>query len=234
MIYSTFSASLLTRTRFDYSGACNLVSKRRFCSVLSDTSGVPQIIISSLPDRYDLMKFISSIFQGLNTINTAVQINSTVPQTVPETADSASFITTVDSELYRSVCLPDQEGNRSRRRHLIQTYQLVALIYTSAISSSSSFDAETSFLRTTHEVYEFAPSWALSILSIFIFIFSDHEIEKDGLEQEITKVIEASFELNWDDWRSIKKALLTFLLNDEVCKGPMQELWKRRMEILGS
>lgn len=46
---------------------------------------------------------------------------------------------------------------------------------------------------------------------------------------EIDRVIDKSTALDWEEWRSIKQLLLDFFLNNELCDGRLQGLWKRRL-----
>jgi hypothetical protein len=50
-----------------------------------------------------------------------------------------------------------------------------------------------------------------------------------SLEAEIEKVLDKSMVMNWEDWRDIKQLLLDFFLNNELCAGRLQGLWKTRL-----
>ena len=49
------------------------------------------------------------------------------------------------------------------------------------------------------------------------------------LDVDIDRVIDKSIVLNWEEWRNIKQALLSFFLNNELCNGRLQGLWKARL-----
>ena len=51
----------------------------------------------------------------------------------------------------------------------------------------------------------------------------------ESLEAEIERVFDKSMVMNWEEWRDIKQLLLDFFLNNELCTGRLQELWKTRL-----
>lgn len=263
---------------FDYSGACNLLSRRRFLpptaippvtpivssasspsstspslspadlpssltspfdSLSYDHHGVPPAILFSLPDRYDLRQYTRSIFYTLQTLTQLPRTDpSTSPPSYPQAAppSSAAAITaTVDSELYRSICLPDQEGNRSRRRHIVQAHQILVLLYSAFLSHfvPSSPPGLVQLFCSQFETVLLSQSPGCGVWGSAIAALCESVLTSGGatesLEAEIERVFDKSMVMNWEEWRDIKQLLLDFFLNNELCTGRLQELWKTRL-----
>jgi hypothetical protein len=266
------------RPRFDFSGACNLLSKRRFKppdpahsqspvipsssssssssssppptdlpssltasfdSLSLDHHGVPPTILLSLPDRYDLRMFIHSIF---STLQTLTQLPRTDPPTSPPSqpqaappSSAAAITATVGSELYRSICLPDQEGNRSRRRHIVQAHQILVLLYSAFLAHfvPSSPPSLTQLFCSQLEtvLYNQSPgcgAWGSAVAALCESVLTSGG-ETESLDVDIDRVLDKSIVLNWEEWKDVKKALLDFFLYNELCNGRLQDLWKTRL-----
>jgi hypothetical protein len=160
--------------------------------------------------------------------------------------DCVDFLNEIDSSLYTSYITPDTSGNRSRRRHILESYQSLVLIYTTFISQSpplSNSLSELFMLRLSNILVIKAPEWGSSIIDLFRLLspgcarrpsYSETSSYDDNswYEIEIKKVIDASDTLGWEIWQSIKVALFNFFITDEGCKSQQQTLWKRRVEMM--
>jgi hypothetical protein len=215
-----------------------------FDSLSLDHHGVPQTILSSLPDRYDLRQFIKANLYNLQTLTQLPRTDSSVsPPKTPQAAAPASaaeVTAAVGSELYRSICLPDQEGNRSRRRHIVQAYQILVLLYSAFIChllpSSPFFLIQVfcSQLETVmHSLSADCGAWGSSVAALCESLLVSDGAAED-LVAEIERVIDKSIMLNWEDWRGIKQILLEFFVNNELCEGRLQGLWKTRLGIVAA
>lgn len=225
---------------FDYSGSCNLVAIRRYvpCTrefdILStNPTGAPHAIISRLPDGYDVRQTIADLFKGLKTVISVLW--SSVPNE-SQRAESSEFINRVDSELYRSICAPEQEGNRSRRRHVLQSYHILILISTTIVSRMPL--GASSDIRVCLDILEItltteSERWGNAVIALLQLLFSGISYDFQ-VEEDIKKVIDASLMLTWDEWASIKRVLLRFFVDDETCQGRLQTLWKGRLAAISA
>jgi len=162
-------------------------------------------------------------------------------------AESAAFVSAIDRSLYHSYCTPEQTGTRSRRGHIMQSYHLLALIYTAFISHLPVLavsSTELFLLRLSNVLIIKAPQWGSSTINLFRFLLSPqfHELrhlqnrddayDTEVFEIEVEKVIDSSVNLDWEDWRNIKSALLEFFVSDNGCEGRLQVLWSRRVQFV--
>jgi hypothetical protein len=225
---------------FDYSGSCNLIATRRFAPISqefdiisSNPFGAPQAITRGLPIGYDLRKYIGDLFKGLKTVATLLWSS---PADEQERVVSAAFISRVDSDLYSSVCAPEQEGNRSRRRHVLQSYHILILISTALVSKAPR--GAGSVINGYLDVLEIiitteSDRWGNSAIELLRFLFAGTALDI-GFDVEVKKVIDASITLRWDEWRNIKNALMAFFVDDEACEGRLQTLWKGRLAAISA
>lgn len=54
------------------------------------------------------------------------------------------------------------------------------------------------------------------------------------IDAEIAAVIDKSITLDWEEWRRIKRGLLDFFVNNELCEGRLQTLWKGRLSVIAA
>ena len=204
---------------------------------------MPRAILLGLPDRYDLRQFIRANFYNLQILTRLPPTDlSTSPPKHPQAAaptSAAAVTAAVDSELYHSICQPDQEGNRSRRRHIVQAYQILVLLYSAFICNLPSsplvlIQVFCSRLETImHSLSADCGAWGSSVAALCESLLVCDRAAED-LDTEIERVIDNSMVLNWEDWRGIKQTLLEFFVNYELCEGRLQDLWKTRLGIVAA
>jgi hypothetical protein len=189
---------------------------------------VPKNILQSLPERYDLYQHIIDVFRGLEIVKSATRSGACDDS---KFIKSSAFVNSVDSELYRSVSLPELEGNRGRRRHIQQSCYLVSLIYVAFVSRQYSTEqlAETFIDRVHDSLFSGSRSWAMAVTSLFRLLLSGDVLDSDSFAVEISRLMDATVMLSCAAARDIKGALLDFYLHDFACEGRLQALWKRRM-----
>jgi hypothetical protein len=225
----------LTLPRFDYSGSCNLMAIRRFASPIqefdilsSNPENAPYSVISNLPVGYDLRNYIADLFTGLRRV--AIVLWAIVPDDT-QRSESAAFVSRVDTDLYRSICAPDQEGNRSRRRYIQQSFHILILLSTALISKGPrSASSQIAGYLDVLEIIITTESerWGNHVIDLLRVLFGGHASDME-FDLNIKDVMDASITLCWDEWRSIKNALLSFFVDDTACEGRLQTLWKGRI-----
>jgi hypothetical protein len=206
-------------------------------SLSLDSHGVPPAILYSLPNLYDLRQFITSTFYSLQAL-TKQHLTNPPSSTSTHLQSAPPFAAAVDSELYRSICLPDQEGNRSRRRHITQAYHTLVLLYYSFLCHLPSplFGLPQVFCSRLEAALQ-SPSPGSGAWGSAVATLCESLLVSDGaggLDAEIATVIDKSIALNWEEWRSIKQSLLNFFVNNELCEGRLQGLWKRRLGVIAA
>jgi hypothetical protein len=156
-------------------------------------------------------------------------------------SESSAFITRVDSDLYRSIILPDQEGVRSRRRHIQQSIEILALIYAALVSMHYQNTAIPTQNSTDVFLARFKAvaikeniEWGLTVVNSFRYLLLGDEFERDEFSAQISSLLDVCNALGWASWRNIKRALLEFFVYDPACEGRLQVLWQRRMSTVSS
>ena len=123
----------------------------------------------------------------------------------------------------------------------MQAYQTVVLLYYAFICHvipSSPFTLVQVFCsRVESLLHTYSPgcsAWGSAVSTLYkSLLVSDGAhgavITIDGY---IETVIDKSIMLSWEEWRGIKRLLLDFFVNDELCEGQLQGLWKARLGIV--
>ena len=228
--------SLSHVNRFDYSGSCNFLSRRRFNFgtpsselLYSSPSGIPENILKGLPAGYDLYRTLADTFKGLLTLTTVLRRGVT---DLAQRSESSKFITQTDSDLYRSILLPDQKGVRSRRRHIQQSLEILALTYAELVSmhfQDNGAQTDTFIARFKAVAISENVEWGLTVVNFFRYLLLADDFERDDFSAQISSLYDVCAALDWSTWRNVKKSLFDFFLYDSACQGRLQTLWQRRI-----
>ena len=207
-----------------------------------DQHGVPPKILSSLPNRYDLRQFISSTFYTLQALTRLPRTDPSTPalsqpQAAPPSS-AAAIITIVDSELYHSIGMPEQESRRSRRRYIVQSYQILLLLYSAFldhfISPPPSGLVQELCSHIESLLLSKSPAcgaWGSAVTSLSELLLTGDGVA-ESLKADIEGVVNNSMVLESDEWKGINHLLLVFFVNSELCRGRLQGLWRRRLRIV--
>lgn len=195
---------------------------------------MPENILSGLPTGYDLYQTVADTFKGLLTLTILLRRGES---DMTQRSESSAFITRVDSDLYRSIILPDQEGVRSRRRHIQQSLEILALIYVALVSmhfqnngvSTDMFLAKFKTIAIGENI-----EWGLTVANFFRYLLLGDEFDRDEFSAQVSSVIDVCAALGWSSWWNIKKALFEFFVYDPSCEGRLQLLWQRRISTVSS
>jgi len=232
---------------FDYSGSCNFFSKRRFspnpsnCPLLpSDPAGVPENILESLPVGYDLYRDLADAFKGLELVTSVIQSEN---PTDIERSKSAAFIASVDSELHqtalmsgnhtalqRTTVVQGQDGPRSRRHNIRQSFHLLVLIYMACISGYDGASASRFLYRLEKALDVEASEWGSNVVELFRLLLMGKSVYSEEFAPCISRFIDIGVAMTWESWGSIKLCLLDFLLYNPACGGELQTLWRNRLK----
>jgi hypothetical protein len=217
---------------------CNLVSKRRFKPagndpLLPDASpnqapeDIIRNIVLGLPAEYDLPEVISGLFQRLGIVTSVIKGGSN--STNAERLESSSFIRRIDSQLFKSIAVPDREGNTSRRPHLTQVFYIVVLIYVTLLSRHEGPSVEV-FLYRFEEIFKNeASNLGRVIVKLFRLLLAGVPFESEIFTAEMSLLVDACVTMTWSPCRDLKVTLLNFFVQDSACQGQLQELWKHRI-----
>ncbi|KUJ12894.1 uncharacterized protein LY89DRAFT_737794 [Mollisia scopiformis] len=215
---------------FDCSGSCNLLSKRRFTPIkyvpdllYTAIDGVPEKILQGLPVGYDLFKELVSMFEGMHNVTSLVQSSGDHIHERPE------FIVQSEAELYKTLCMPDTEGVRSRRRHIHQSLLILPLVYMALVSEYEGASAELFLYRFQKVLAGDAAPWGEAVANLFRTLLVSEPWESRLFAMQISLLVDVCTTLEWQSWREIKSSLLQFFIYDPACHGPMQESWKNRI-----
>lgn len=233
---------------FDYAGSCNLVSRRRFTTtspppisidpLRSDPSGVPPKIIASLPAGYDLYQELMSTFSRLQTMTTIMHSNIS---TAAQRCEVYESINRVDALLYQSICIPDTEFNRSRRRHIRESLCFLTLIYSSLSSEWEGSARSEVFLFRFEKVWRIESGnsdsdvrasvceFGRMVIGLFRALLLGEGFHEHGFMQKVLELVDVCTRLDWEGWRAVKEVLMEFFVGSPACQGTLQSLWRWRI-----
>jgi hypothetical protein len=66
-------------------------------------------------------------------------------------------------------------------------------------------------------------------VTLFRLLLAGVAFEADSFTSEVSSLIEACTNMDWLAMRDAKVALFDFLVQDPLCKGQLQDLWKNRV-----
>ncbi|PVH82232.1 hypothetical protein DL98DRAFT_142389 [Cadophora sp. DSE1049] len=230
---------------FDYAGSCNLVSRRRFSittshaatdPLRSNPSGVPSKIIASLPAGYDLYQELMCTFDRLHTMTSVLRSEIS---TAEQCLEISECVNRVDALLYQSICIPDTEFNRSRRRHLLESLCLLTLIYTSLVSEYEGAAQIEVFMYRFEKIWSGGADasdvcvcvceWGRIVIGIFRALLVGEGFHEDGFMSRVLGLVDVCTGLDWERWRGVKEVLMGFFVGSPACHGGLQDLWRERM-----
>lgn len=229
---AAYLSSLLIVSRFDCSGSCNLLSKRRFVPIrhvpelsYTATDGVPEKILRGLPLGYDLYKELVSTFEGLYNLTSLLQSGGVTNQSL----ERPEFIFQAETELYRTLCMTDTDGVRSRRRHIHQSFLILPLVYMAVVSEYEGTSAELFLYRFGKVIAGDGILWGGAITNLFRTLLAREPWDSELFTIQISHLFDICTTLEWSPWRDIKTAMLDFFIYDPACHGPLQASWKNRI-----
>jgi hypothetical protein len=210
-----------------------MLSKRRLCFVryepdplFTPPDGVPEKILRGLPAGYDLYRQITRIFEGLRALTCALFAGAGGQS---QDVESLSFISGIDEELCSSVRGADPEGNRSRRRYILQAFNILALLYTILLSGYEGTSTELFLYRFENVFNDGYEMLGAAVAHIFRSLLTGEALDSDIFVLEMSQLIEVRVPLTWACWQSIKRCLFEFLIENPACRDDLQDLWKQSM-----
>jgi hypothetical protein len=119
--------------------------------------------------------------------------------------------------------------NTSRRHHLNQVFPTVVLLYVTFISGDEGPIGDV-FLTQFKKIFsEDSVDLGRGIVTLFRLLLAGVAFEADSFTSEMSSLIEACTKMDWLAMRDAKVALFDFLVQDPLCKGQLQDLWKSRV-----
>jgi hypothetical protein len=119
--------------------------------------------------------------------------------------------------------------NTSRRHHLNQVFPTVVLLY---VTFTSGYEGPTTgvFHSQFKKIFsEDSVDLGRGIVTLFRLLLAGVAFEADSFTSEVSSLIEACTRMDWLAMLDAKVALFDFLVQDPLCKGQLQYLWKNRV-----
>lgn len=195
------------------------MTERKFLPVPAEHQ---QQVSSSVLKLFDLRQSLDETIQIVNNIAVSLKAGLMEP---PVELGSVVLLDNMDKELCRLLCLPKYHGMIGRRLFIQEVWRITAMIFISVICrlhqinprihNNMSRQLLLDGLQITADDYS-------SFLQTLICCFTDKPNQLDLL-------MTIAIRLTLDDWGSIKLRLLSFLLSSEICRGPVQDTWRRRL-----
>lgn len=230
------SLNLTNTYRIDYAGAANLISRRRF-SQLSDSytaiiySPVARrppnsAAFTNVPKRYDLYR---DLIQTIKTVETVMEIMRSGRLLPPITPEGCSLVGNLDRELYQLFLVPEQYCIVGRRCFIQQAWRFAAMICLSAVPHLDLAKLNVEFPQGLQILLNDALKWGETIK---LFIYSLIKSQRMGpleITERLLPLMNMAVSLTSEEWRTVKVKLLGFFVQDEICQGPLQDLWRSRL-----
>ncbi|KAK6585680.1 hypothetical protein PZA11_002407 [Diplocarpon coronariae] len=193
----------------------------------TDPDGVPADILSNLSGSYDLYGELMSVLSGMSLMTTVSRSDSASDAQRHEVSNNVARI---DTALHQWIRLPRIEGCKSRRRYVLQSLYLVALIYTSLVSEYN-VPQNGIFLERFERIWAGdAHEWGMSVGGVFRSLLQGDHFGSQEFESHAARLVDSSITRGWIEWRDINETLLKFFMYDQACRGQLQTLWKGRLE----
>jgi hypothetical protein len=223
---------LLIFIRVDYSGSCNLSSKRRFLPtphhhklLCADSIGVPEKILRRLPTSFDLYKEVGSIIQGMHAITVAIRTVDSASQNI----ESHPIINHIDTKLHDLISTPDLEGGIYRRRYILLSFHILVLIYTALLSVYEGPATKLLIYRFEKALVDNTPDFGSTTTNLFTLLLAGEDLTSDTFAAYMSELLDVAAIMDWSSWRDVSNALLNFFVHGPACHGQLQDLWKERM-----
>lgn len=163
------------------------------------------------------------IIEGMIAMTFSVRDPTTQPHNFPES------LSQVDNLLHQSMSLPETRGNRSRRRHLLQSLYLLFLIYTILVSNFEGSSCEVFMYRFENVWAPEMGEWSRVVNGLFRSLLAGEGFESEVFVLRVEQAVNLLVMFQWKEWRRINEVLLQFFVGDSACSGQLQEVWKGRM-----
>lgn len=232
-------AELIEMYRIDYAGAANLISKRRFTQLPADCATLIYSPIATrppsgraftnAPERYDLYRDFVQIVQ---TVESVIAMMRSTRLQLPITPGDCTIINDLDQELYQLYLFHEQFSVVGRRYFIQQAWRFTALICISAIPRLHRIDPtelNEEVLQKLRVLLDNTVEWS-DIINVFTFsLLKGQAIQPLEMAKKLRPLMNKAIYLTWADWRTVKLRLLGFFVHDEICRGPLQNIWRNRL-----
>lgn len=147
-------------------------------------------------------------------------------------------VSRVDALLYQSICIPDTEFNRSRRRHVRESLCFLTLIYSFLVSEWEDGAQSEVFLFRFEKMWRTesgngdgdmracACQWGRIVIGLFRALLVGEGFHEDGFMRRVLTLVDVCTQLDWEGWRTVKELLMGFFVGSPACQGTLQDLWR--------
>ncbi|KAH8800429.1 hypothetical protein F5884DRAFT_810319 [Xylogone sp. PMI_703] len=230
-------------TWIDYAGAASLISTRWFPSLPVDPETLvyspiamrpPNIaIFNDAAERCDLYR---DLVRTMNIVESVIKsclhlCNATVG------CRTCTTVGNLDRELYELFLLPEQSTIVGQRRLVQEIWRLAALVCISAASClylTHLSKGKDKFLQLLNRLHGIEIGGGIKIEALIFSLVSGQSVETAEVREQLRSLITMSVSMIWNTWKFVKLKLLYFLVQDEICQGPLQNVWKLRIKPIPS
>jgi hypothetical protein len=181
-----------------------------------------QQISSSVLGRLDLRRNLDETIQIVKNVAVALKTGHVE---VPLELGSVVSLDIMDQELCRLLRLPKHHGMIGRRLFIQEVWRITAMIFISVICRLHQIDpllANQMPSRLLLDGLQSTVDDQSHFIRTLIYCFTDSPNQLDLL-------MTMAIPLTLDDWGSMTLRLLSFLLSNEICQGPVQAAWRSRL-----
>jgi hypothetical protein len=182
-------------------------------------------VFKDAPERYDLYRDL------VHAIHIVESVIKWACLQLPNAPENCALVNNLDRELYELFLFPEQPSIVGRRCLIQEVWRLAAIICISAASRLYHPDLAGvmgKFLQKLHALIDTTIEWGNMIQVLVLSLLDGRTMETLENTEQLSSLMTLSISLTWENWRTVKLRLLHFLVQEDICQGPLQNLWRSR------
>lgn len=227
----------------DFAGAAALACHRRFAFTSCDphgTSSSPKPIEytapfniprDTLPPNYTLYDDLMILLGNLENATTLIRTKSMDRAKLEQ---HTAFVAKLNSDLMRILSPPTSQTTPFRRFLIEDSFRIACLIYISAICRGyDGWDLQTNITidELKGSLLDDSQAWSAPTEMLLRFLLGGGKAQSQRTVHYVEQLMKMFVPLDWKQWKGIKDTLLSFFCSAEMCAGPLQDLWRCRIDL---
>lgn len=229
----------------DFAGAAALACHRRFVFTSCDENSTSpslkpieytapfNIPRKTLPPNYTLYDDLMILLEEVENATAVIGMRRLDEGGLKR---YTAFVAKLNSDLIR-ILSPSTTKTTPIRRFLIEdSFRLACLIYLSTISKSSSHSDPESWNEAAIDdlkgaVLDDGQIWSDAVEMLVRFLMGGGKAMSQRTVHVVEQLMKMFVSLDWNQWKNIRDVLLAYFLSADACAGPLQDLWRCRIDL---
>ncbi|PVH77910.1 hypothetical protein DL98DRAFT_573470 [Cadophora sp. DSE1049] len=227
----------------DFAGAAALACHRRFAFTSCDPHGASSslkpieytapfnIPRDTLPPNYTLYDDLMILLGNLENATTLIRTKSMDRARLEQ---HTSFVAKLNSDLIRILSLPTSQTTPFRRFLIEDSFRIACLIYISAICRGYDdweFQTNITIDELKATLLDDSEAWSVPTEMLLRFLLGGGKAQSQRTVHYVEQLMKMFISLDWNQWKCVKDTLLSYFLSAEMCAGPLQDLWRCRIDL---